>query len=247
MSKCLPGAYWSKRIKPFTIPSPDFRRDGTTKHFDINYGWWARGKHKEAMDGAYEKILPRIEYCTKVFDTGIGHPPRIALMSMTSLHFSLPLEELYLRVPEVRTIVEIGGGFGGLARQFLAEFPSAEITLVDFPEMLELQSWYLSQHGYFLPASFLPAGHDFPARYDAAVNMTSMCEMDIDQAVFYRKQLERTLRPGAPFISVNHEYCVGASRRQWGFDDSPHWEIVRDEPFPHLPDKRGQFMVWLRK
>lgn len=49
--------------------------------------------------------------------------------------------------PEVTKIIEIGGGFGGLALIFSRLIPSVKYTIIDIPETLELQEKYLKSVG----------------------------------------------------------------------------------------------------
>lgn len=81
-------------------------------------------------------------------------------------------------------------------------------------------------------------------RFDAIVNMTSFCEMEVSDVNAYLEMASHRLIEGGLFVSVNHKQCVN------NFAD---WDIptvlrcVKDEPFIHLPHYRGDLMIFERR
>ena len=57
--------------------------------------------------------------------------------------FARILEHYRGRLPDPLTVVEFGGGYGNLARIFKMAYPRATYCIIDFPELLLLQSLYL--------------------------------------------------------------------------------------------------------
>lgn len=121
------------------------------------------------------------------------------------------------------TILEIGSGLGGLV-YLLRRYFGDRLTLylVDIPETLLLQEWYL--RACFPEAStafkatqeaaaFQPGGLNFvnayvlesqPIPFDVAVNSDSMQEMSRDTAAGYLRYVERHISPHGVFYFQNH-------------------------------------------
>lgn len=255
-----PSPYWAKRLKLIT-PSENFRRDGTSTHFDINFGVWKEGRIEKEIDEGVRKILPAVQRCLPIrekyemgspypagareilLDSKVGSPPDVLGMTITSLHFAYAIAELSRYAPLwPKRVTEIGGGFGGFARVFLSLHDRNRITLVDFQEMLDLQKWYLERHDLEERANFRLPDQSPIGSSDAFVNMTSMCEMTMDQIAHYIREAERTLLVGGLFLSVNHEHCVETYQSEWPWSPGC-WELLHQQPFPHLPIKRGKFTV----
>lgn len=215
-----------------------FRRDPAVSRFDINYGMWKRGNHADQICSARMELSPC--YGSSDIDSLKGNPPNVDGYTITSLHFGY-VATLLRSLECQERIVEVGGGFGGFAESAY-RVGARHITQVDFPAMIRLQEWYLEH----LPESF---GREFVAaggpvgRCDAFVNMTSMCEMDPDQVAHYIAQATAAVRPGGVFVSVNHLKCVYGMRR-WRMPEE--WTIESNEPFPHVPGKRGNLRVYRR-
>jgi putative sugar O-methyltransferase len=76
-------------------------------------------------------------------------------------------------------VVEIGGGFGGLAYQLIKKIPGIRYIGFDLPENLLLQDYYLScafpkRNATLLPNFELP---DFDIKADLIINIRSLSEM----------------------------------------------------------------------
>ena len=90
-------------------------------------------------------------------------------------------------------VVEIGGGFGGLAYQLIKKIPGMRYFGFDLPENLLLQNYYLScafpSHNVTLLPNFeLP---DFDIKADLIINIRSLSEMLREAIVEYHKQIDR--------------------------------------------------------
>jgi putative sugar O-methyltransferase len=126
-------------------------------------------------------------------------------------------------------IVEIGGGFGGLAYHLARIIPQARIVIVDIPESLIFSSLYLSlllpkrAHVLVSPEvagqPFVPesAGCTFVPNYlfdrlietgpkfDLAINTLSMSEMDAPQVEYYCRGLDQLLSDEGVFFEQNQD------------------------------------------
>jgi putative sugar O-methyltransferase len=123
-------------------------------------------------------------------------------------------------------ILEIGSGYGALTAKLRRIDAGSRFVLIDLPETLAVQHWYLSFAmpgarliGYqeycnlgmqsaleqadvlLLPPAVigeLPAGI-----FDAAINIRSFAEMTISYVEFYVSQIERVLKERGTFYCVN--------------------------------------------
>jgi len=124
-------------------------------------------------------------------------------------------------------LVEIGGGFGGLAYHLSKLIPQARIVIVDLPESLVFSSLYLSlllpqrAHVYASAESDEPLVPDAPgctflpnylfdrllqtgAKFDLAINTLSMSEMEAAQVDYYCDGLNQLLTDDGVFFEQNH-------------------------------------------
>jgi putative sugar O-methyltransferase len=130
-------------------------------------------------------------------------------------------------------VVEIGGGFGGLAMWLARLLPAVRHEIYDLPFAVAVQAYFLSrampERSLALcgePAADAPGSADFtllpawrihsrpetpPA--DAAINTDSLAEIPRGTAVGYFRSLRRFLR--GPLLSINHESPARDPER-WG-------------------------------
>jgi putative sugar O-methyltransferase len=125
-------------------------------------------------------------------------------------------------------ILEIGGGYGGLAYHLKKRAPQARYVIVDIPESLVFSAIYLGtlfpdqrnvlvtspeaiardldQPGFtFVPNHFC---HRFEAsgiRVDLAINTLSMSEMLVGQVAAYCELIRKCLVPGGVFFEQNQD------------------------------------------
>jgi len=169
---------------------------------------------------------------------------RLSIASLDFAYFAFRLwSALQHRRHEPLTFLEIGGGFGGLARLLKELFPQAHILLLDLPEANAIATYYL--HTLFPEARFhlftdhvqdatlekdlpdfsiLPGWRitDLPdASIDCIINTRSMQEMTKDTIAFYLEQIQRIVKPDGLF------YCVNRYAKQVGQETI----ILADYPF----------------
>lgn len=166
-----------------------------------------------------------VEGRTVSFDTYV-YLERLALMHDCGL-----LERLRQIAAAGRTpyLIEIGGGFGGLASYLSSLIPQARIVIVDIPESLVFSSLYLSvlrpeqTHVYAAPetaseslvtdapgCTFVP-NYLFDRlirsgpKFDLAINTLSMSEMNASQVDYYCEGLTQLLGDEGVFFEQNHD------------------------------------------
>jgi putative sugar O-methyltransferase len=190
-------------------------------------------------------------------ESDVGRPQSFEIrgrrVSQSSLEYTYMLWRLapLLRERPDARVVEIGGGFGGLARVLKSEFPGLRYTIFDLPEANAIQTWFLGRsfpRARFRYLADVPAagpleldGSDFlllpgplaarlpDGRVDLFVNTRSMMEMDVATVAFYFEQLQRAVRPDGAF------YCVNRHEKYTRLKDYPfdaRWRARIFEPWP---------------
>lgn len=108
-----------------------------------------------------QQILDYVKQCD-----AIGNPETIYFQELDTKCSTVCLRYLYhalcvLQKPIDLPIVELGGGYGGLA--FAVDFVSKikgytiqEYVILDFPNVQKLQEYYLNQLSLSIPVKFLP-------------------------------------------------------------------------------------------
>jgi hypothetical protein len=175
---------------------------------------------------------------------GIGFDSPHGKISSDSLRYLLVLTELYqhgcLRLGVPQRVLEIGGGYGGLASQIMRLNPQTAYVLVDLEEALFYQAVYLhNQFGAEAVALFDVANGKAPEvrpgrfhlipqarfecvrdqEFDLAVNQQSMQEMNDQQVAHYCDLLAATTNR---FFSCNmHELPshVRKNKHVFGLND----------------------------
>jgi len=154
-------------------------------------------------------------------------------------------------------VLEIGGGYGALTARLRRIDAGSRFVLIDLPETLAIQRWYLSLGmpgarliGYLeycnlglqsaleqadvllLPPAVigeLPAGI-----FDAAINIRSFAEMTISYVGFYVSQIERILKKNGTFYCVNN-IKKNTSGDQFRIENIPfddNWCLDSADPVP---------------
>ncbi len=159
----------------------------------------------------------------------VSYDSYVYLERIAVLHECGVLDRLRKIAAEGRTpyVIEIGGGFGGLAYYLANLIPQLRIVIVDIPESLIFSSLYLSlalengTHIYARPeepadtflsdtpgCSFIP-NYLFDGllgagpRFDLAINTLSMSEMDAAQVEYYCLGLGQLLSDDGTFFEQN--------------------------------------------
>lgn len=172
------------------------------------------------------------EFARGMVEARIGNPRCATLDGMALNHADLRLVYNAFRLRDLLPagdplIVEIGGGYGGLAAKLKRLWPQATVLIFDLPEASAIQHWYLSEcfpdvriASYETAlaesvAAIAAARPDFALlpgwciedmagnSADVVINTRSLMEMNSDTVAFYFEHLQRILRPGGLFYCVN--------------------------------------------
>jgi putative sugar O-methyltransferase len=213
---------------------------------------------------AYVRLAARIpeRYRPYLADSDVGAPRALEVdgirITQSSLEYTCMIARLDQYLEGVDALVEIGGGYGGLARLVKLARPACRIVILDLPEINAIQTYYLAR--CFPSARILgladvvdrdevdPAalGADFlllpgqlidrlaPSSFGAAVNTRSMMEMDLETVSFYLSHVQRRIRTGGVFYCVNR-YEKKTRLRDYPFDD--RWYVTVSEPWPTVIDE----------
>ncbi len=218
--------------------------------------------HLWRLDRALAHELPA-SVRLRLSDISVGRPFGLRTMSgrlLTEpvLRHGFYLGRLLRHLPaqfwDGGSVLEIGAGYGGLARVLKSHAPALRITLVDLPERLALQAYFLCQAfpqatvevvdgawswGQSTPDFVLVPTWEVPAIPDAAIglviNTHSLQEMTAAQVSYY---LEHVHRVGRSFF-----YCVNRYEKQIGQEMICHpsprlqgqWDVVIEEPEQNYP------------
>jgi putative sugar O-methyltransferase len=186
-------------------------------------------------------------------------PAPIDYHDLSQVFFASSLERALGGRPAWR-ILEIGGGYGALAAKLRRINAGSRLVLIDLPETLAVQHWYLVSAmpgarliGYqeycnlgvqsaleqadvlLLPPAAIA---ELPARiFDAAINIRSFAEMTTDYVRFYVSEIERTLKKNGIFYYVNRLQKKSSGDliriEDTPFDDN--WCLDNAHPLPWQP------------
>jgi putative sugar O-methyltransferase len=148
------------------------------------------------------------------------------LTELAIMHENDVFEFLDQRNKEGRVnILEIGGGYGGLAYYLIRLYPNSEYVIVDIPESLLFSAIYLSvicdkalcrligDPNEKVSLNGKPAVTFLPdyaidnlieeGKFDLVINTFSLTEMSRAQAIHYAARVEKLLRPAGLFYEHN--------------------------------------------
>lgn len=193
---------WQQKQKAIdNLPMEDFRNNRI-----------GRGLYNVGED---ERLLGLAGYLCKYIgvssmrDSLVGNPKFTTYegvpITKSSLEHAYMTEEISRNVKfEPLNVLEIGGGFGGLAWMLSKKWTIDRYVLVDHPSCLTIQKWFLSQ---VCPADnfeFLtPDQLDEIGTVELAINTRSFGEMDLVEVQTYMIELERLVSPGGYFFTIN--------------------------------------------
>jgi len=124
-------------------------------------------------------------------------------------------------------VLEIGGGFGALARTLQNVIPVESYTFIDAKPMLKLQKKYMEMLGNPIPTVFYyePQTLDehLERRYDVFVNTHSLGEMPLEIVKRYFDYIQSTMRIGGMFYSFNRKHR-DTHYSEYPFDDN--WKFL---------------------
>ena len=195
----------------------------------------------------------------------IGNPPSVPILGQDivcnyhDLVLCLYAKRLRDLAPDgwrPSSILEIGGGYGGLSAKLKRLWPDARVIVVDLPEVLALQTYYLSealpeariggetamdQDGWETPADMLALTPDrlsmIPdGAVDLVINTRSFMEMSTEIIARYFAEIQRVTRPdGGLFYNVNRyakQNPAGGVIRFREYPYDANWTVLLSEVSP---------------
>ena len=225
-------------------------------------------KSKMSMQEMYDCLCQDVPelLIEELSENQIGNPPAQSVVTRSGTELVTTFNDLILisfiskifnalstkQKTERITILEIGGGYGGLAAKLKRLLPNSKIVIVDIPHAGLLQTYYLGQA---LPTAQLvvhPIGDgglglrqdqalgDFfivpnnkatdlsNFKFDLVVNSRSFMEMDQREIASYFDLIQKTLQPGGLFFNCNRLWKNAGDKptqiSKYPYDDK--WSLV---------------------
>ncbi len=269
LSDYRPGAksrHWERFFTEETIDAlrdenklAGFRSNDLKNDLEDRASWFSTAD-------AYKRLakITGPEWIETYAETSIGNPKTVSIGGHAINFHELVLCQYLWTISEAAspaTIVEIGGGYGGLAHKLKKRFPTSHYVSLDLPEALTLQAYYLSwlypQAKFYLFDDYVDGKPIEPERYDFTllpgwfapklrekstdlfINTRSFMEMNRDVIADYFHLIQRSLKTDGLFYNVNRYFkdTVGEPIR---FRDYPYdnlWKVQFSRPSffqPHV-------------
>lgn len=243
----------------------NFRRNVITKGLDnANIPDEAVSRAQAKCREIFRELSSRIPEKFRKFleESPIGNPRTFEVegvrVTQSALEYTYMLSHLDPHLDSVRVLVDIGGGYGGLARLIKLAHPDMKLVLLDLPEVNAIQTYFLASA--FPRARVLgltdvvaldsidPRSLDFdflvlpgqlfgrlaPSSFEAVINTRSMMEMDLETVGFYLAQIQAKLARGGIFYCLNR-YAKKTRLKDYPFDE--RWRVLYSEPWPRFIDE----------
>lgn len=243
----------------------NFRNNVITKGLDnANVAEEALARARTKVREMYQRLSGKIPATFRKFleESPIGNPRTHEVdgirVTQSSLEYTYMLSHLDPYLDSVQVGVDIGGGYGGLARLIKLARPGIRLVLLDLPETNAIQTYFLANA--FPRARVLglsdvvamdridPRALDFDflvlpgqlverlrlASFEAVINTRSMMEMDLDTVGFYLRQIQDKLAKGGVFYCVNR-YAKKTRLKDYPFDEK--WRVAYSAPWPRFIDE----------
>ena len=196
-----------------------------------------------------------------IFNNNIGNPRcykyQNFLLNFDDLYHVYATWQLYRFISilkkDIKKVVEIGGGYGNFAHKFKNLYKNCKYIIIDLPEVLLLQHYYLSlmnpayniinlldksvdidinedKYDFLLIPSNLYKNFNFS--FDIIINKRSLGEMPKKIMNDYFVWVQKNLKKGGLFYIVNR-YAFTKSNdknkiREYNFDEK--WDILLSKP-----------------
>lgn len=205
-------------------------------------GWWRDGRIHHHDQAVYQE--------------------RLALLWASGLLEGLQVK---LQAGEPVRVLEIGGGYGGLAHGLSPHLPQASYVICDLPESLAFSTAYLAAtrpdwghqvHPDQSPPELRPQGFTYLSNvmadaleahaggFDLVINTLSMSEMSEAQVRHYARLIARLLRPEGRFFEQNQDNRhLGLNYCKLYLQD--HLRPVAEVKLPGtVPQSQGAAHLW---
>ena len=117
------------------------------------------------------------------------------ILSPSIAQYALQLYEISQALKEgpVSAVVEVGGGYGGLARMFAAHLKPEKYVLIDHPEVLQVARRYLSHFELKTQFEFVSCFDLGPLKsatgIDVFISAAALAELSLEQQIAYNNSL----------------------------------------------------------
>lgn len=217
--------YLLKHISPVSIPGIAVRAFFTEQHALFSKRWSQQYNLLTRLLWAYASTLDREQALAQLAEPEEGNPPRVydrgKLISQDLANSFIEFNAMTSGIPApgaVKTILELGAGYGRTAFVFLRLMPHIRYIIADIPPALYVAERYLSsqfsQRRIFKFRKFsryadisdefenaeiaLLLPHQLELLPDKTadlfVNISSLHEMRLDQIDYYFRQIDRLTR-----------------------------------------------------
>ena len=192
-----------------------------------------RPYNQEVIDFKVKRLINEFGELPKVYDSEYSLFTKDGYSNAFLWHLNF-----YLRITKAitpKSILEIGGGYGGLARIFKVLHPEIDYTIIDLPESLYFSKNFLELNKIndinYLNAGEVPVKKDF----DLVINTGSFEEMPRDTVKNYIDMIQNNLNVKYLY-SCNYGVVKGRTREATFWGNLPvdkNWEeIYRNENNP---------------
>lgn len=177
---------WKRKTKQLeTANLNEFRASELTEGLE----WWKPSRElEEAADLVARHTQPEM-----MCDSLVGKPPYQLYhgypITLSSVEHAYMANSILEGVQAPKSIVEIGGGFGGLAYSLrLQGIKPDRYVMIDHPSCLELQEHFISETIGTEGFDFIPIGTYFiHENFDLTINTRSFGEMEKSDVEHYMK------------------------------------------------------------
>ena len=161
----------------------------------------------------------------------VGNPP-FTSAHHRHMYYLASMEYFFERTFESADITEIGGGFGNLCHLFKTYYNhTGEYTIVDFPELQEIQKFYLQKNKTYENVTFKNKWHD--------------CKGDLLISTFCIEEISEESRAGIPYDKFKYVYIV-YNANAFGVSHIGYFKNLKNKycdkyTIKHERDPRGRF------
>lgn len=225
-------------------------------------------RSKMSMQEMYDELCLQVDevLIEELLENSVGNPPRENIISRSGKELQATFNDLILisfankifnslstkqRTSEL-FVLEIGGGYGGLAAKLKKLLPLAHITIIDLPHAGLLQTYYLQQRfpsGRLNVLDYKVGAHlhgvvsnssDFTVvpstkidllnqqEFDLVINSRSFMEMDQKTISRYFDLIQTRLKVDGLFFNCNRLWKNAGDRptqiARYPYDD--YWQLI---------------------
>lgn len=146
------------------------------------------------------------------------------------LHLQTYLHSLDIKLSDLKSVAEFGGGYGAMAVIMHRYGFRGQYHLYDFPELLLLQQYYLSNMQLGIKAHFLESIRK--KKVDLAIGVMSLSECPLETRIKFLEKIEAKyyfIQFQEAFFGIDNYTFF----RDWAKENLSDWEITRGKMRTH--------------